>query len=210
MGVQWLRLALSKGPNRVGVSLHLRTETDPISETSCFFSSNYLESGRWTKSENPIILCVVFLHFNTASSTKKVKYSQTRIKYYIQHALQLLNISKVYLIIHYRYRQACMYVWRAVAMRTCLTIAAPYIEVCSTQTGRKNLELKIHVVFVWNANTLTLPTYNSQLRCIISSRQTAGRVLQWWYLLPGCEYSTHLSRSYIQISTEALQYKTSM
>jgi hypothetical protein len=34
---QWLRLALSKGPNRVGVSLHLRTETDPVSETSCFF-----------------------------------------------------------------------------------------------------------------------------------------------------------------------------
>jgi hypothetical protein len=31
-----LRLALSKGPNRVGVSPHLRTETDPVSETSCF------------------------------------------------------------------------------------------------------------------------------------------------------------------------------
>jgi hypothetical protein len=36
-----LRLALSKGPNRVDVSLQLRTETDPVSETSCFsFSSN--------------------------------------------------------------------------------------------------------------------------------------------------------------------------
>jgi hypothetical protein len=34
-------LALSKGPNRVGVSPHLRTETDPVSETSCF-SSNYV------------------------------------------------------------------------------------------------------------------------------------------------------------------------
>jgi hypothetical protein len=31
-----LRLALSKGPNRVGVSpTHLRTETDPVSETLC-------------------------------------------------------------------------------------------------------------------------------------------------------------------------------
>jgi hypothetical protein len=58
MGVQWLRLALSKGPNRVGVSLHLRTETEPVSETSCF-SFNYLESGQWTKSENPVILCVI-------------------------------------------------------------------------------------------------------------------------------------------------------
>jgi hypothetical protein len=33
-GRQWLRSALSKGPNRVGVSPHLKTETDPVSETS--------------------------------------------------------------------------------------------------------------------------------------------------------------------------------
>jgi hypothetical protein len=52
--VQWMRLALSKWPNRVGVFLHLRTETDPVSETS-WFSCNYLESGQWTKSENPVI-----------------------------------------------------------------------------------------------------------------------------------------------------------
>jgi hypothetical protein len=31
-----LRFALSKGPNRVGVFPHLRTETDPVSETLCF------------------------------------------------------------------------------------------------------------------------------------------------------------------------------
>jgi hypothetical protein len=35
--VQWLRLALSKGPNRVGVFPHLRTETDPVSETLYVF-----------------------------------------------------------------------------------------------------------------------------------------------------------------------------
>jgi hypothetical protein len=34
--VQWLRLAVSKGPNRVGVFPHLRTETDAVSETLCF------------------------------------------------------------------------------------------------------------------------------------------------------------------------------
>jgi hypothetical protein len=34
---QWLGLALSKGPNRIGFFPHLRTETDPVSETSCFF-----------------------------------------------------------------------------------------------------------------------------------------------------------------------------
>jgi hypothetical protein len=59
--VQWLRLTLSKGPNRVGVSLHLRMETDPVSETSCFLSSNSLESGQWTKSENPLILYTTIL-----------------------------------------------------------------------------------------------------------------------------------------------------
>jgi hypothetical protein len=48
---------ISKGPNRVCVFPHLMTETDPVSETSCF-SSNYLESGRWTKSEYPAILWI--------------------------------------------------------------------------------------------------------------------------------------------------------
>jgi hypothetical protein len=51
-----LRLALSKGPNRVDVSLHLRKETDPVSETSYFYLL-ILESGQWTKSENPLIVC---------------------------------------------------------------------------------------------------------------------------------------------------------
>jgi hypothetical protein len=53
--VQWLRLARSKWPNRVGISPHLRTETDAVSETSCF-SYNYLKSGPWTKSEISVIL----------------------------------------------------------------------------------------------------------------------------------------------------------
>jgi hypothetical protein len=36
--VQLLRLALSKGPNRAGVSSsHLRTKTDLVSETLCFY-----------------------------------------------------------------------------------------------------------------------------------------------------------------------------
>jgi hypothetical protein len=41
--VQWLRLALSNGPNWVGLScpIHLRTETDPVSETLWFLSSIY-------------------------------------------------------------------------------------------------------------------------------------------------------------------------
>jgi hypothetical protein len=66
--IQWLRLGFSKGPNRVGVSPHLRTETDPVSEM-LRFSSNYLESGRWTKSENLLILCVIHHRQNPIEST---------------------------------------------------------------------------------------------------------------------------------------------
>jgi hypothetical protein len=65
------------GPNRVGVSLHLRTETDPVSETSCF-SSNYLESGRWAKSENPVILCAIDHRQNPIESIR-CHYAQTHI-----------------------------------------------------------------------------------------------------------------------------------
>jgi hypothetical protein len=36
---------LAKRPNRVGVSPHPRMETAPVSETLCFLSSNYSESG---------------------------------------------------------------------------------------------------------------------------------------------------------------------
>jgi hypothetical protein len=65
--VQWLRLALSRGPSTVCVSPDLRTETDPVSETPRF-SSNYLESGRWRKSKNPVTVCcswisIVFQHY---------------------------------------------------------------------------------------------------------------------------------------------------
>jgi hypothetical protein len=49
-------LALSKGPNRVGVSPpYLRVETDPVSETFCFLVS---------KSENPVILSMIHHHQN--------------------------------------------------------------------------------------------------------------------------------------------------
>jgi hypothetical protein len=54
-----MEVSSTKGPKRVGVSPRLRTETDPVSEMSCFLSSNYLESGRWMKSENPLVLCVI-------------------------------------------------------------------------------------------------------------------------------------------------------
>jgi hypothetical protein len=51
--VQWLRLALSKGPDWVGVppSPHLRTETDTISETSCFLFSRIPDDGKVLKRD---------------------------------------------------------------------------------------------------------------------------------------------------------------
>jgi hypothetical protein len=67
--VQRLRLALSKGPKRVGVSPHLTTETDPVSETSCF-SSHYLDldDGQGLNS-NSVILCVIHHCQNPIEST---------------------------------------------------------------------------------------------------------------------------------------------
>jgi hypothetical protein len=56
-----MRLALSKGPNRVGVShTHLRTETDPVSE---MFSS-FWNTGQWTKSETLVSLSVIHYRQN--------------------------------------------------------------------------------------------------------------------------------------------------
>jgi hypothetical protein len=36
---------------------HDVSETGSVSETSCFKTSNSLQSGRWNKSETPLILC---------------------------------------------------------------------------------------------------------------------------------------------------------
>jgi hypothetical protein len=47
-----LRLALSKGPNKVGVSSpHLRTETDTFSETLCFLVSRIPDDGQSKKTK---------------------------------------------------------------------------------------------------------------------------------------------------------------
>jgi hypothetical protein len=48
----WLRLALSKGPNRVCVfPSHLRTDTDPVSETLCFLTFRIPDDGQNPESE---------------------------------------------------------------------------------------------------------------------------------------------------------------
>jgi hypothetical protein len=54
--VQWLRSALSKGPNWVGVfsPLHLRMETDPVSETSCFLFSSIPDDEKVQKPSNSL------------------------------------------------------------------------------------------------------------------------------------------------------------
>jgi hypothetical protein len=51
--IQWLRLALSKGPNRVGVFQHphLRTVTNPVSETLCFLVSRTPDDGHNPKTQ---------------------------------------------------------------------------------------------------------------------------------------------------------------
>jgi hypothetical protein len=67
--VQWLRLTLSKGPNKIGFFPHLRTETDPVSETSCFSLVCFLIPGRWIKSKNPISLKVIHHRQNPIVTT---------------------------------------------------------------------------------------------------------------------------------------------
>jgi hypothetical protein len=64
----WGETATLLDPVDRGNLNHWGTETDPVSETSCF-SSNYIESGLWTKSENPVILCVIHHRQNTIEST---------------------------------------------------------------------------------------------------------------------------------------------
>jgi hypothetical protein len=70
--VQLLRLALSKVPNRVGVSLpHLKTEADPVSET---LFSRYFEFWTMNKAHNPsdcdcLVSCVTVMpkYFNSST-----------------------------------------------------------------------------------------------------------------------------------------------
>jgi hypothetical protein len=61
---QWLRFALPKGPNKIGVSSsHLKAETDPISETVCFLVFRIPDDGQ--SRETPVLLnlCLfIFLH----------------------------------------------------------------------------------------------------------------------------------------------------
>jgi hypothetical protein len=49
VGSKWWTVALSKEPNRVSISLpllHLRTERDPVSETSCFLLFRIPDDGQ--------------------------------------------------------------------------------------------------------------------------------------------------------------------
>jgi hypothetical protein len=80
--VQWLILALYKGPKWVGVfSPHVSTETDPVSETSYVLS---LEYRTMEKSKNPVILCAIQDCQNPLESTSRLFVS----KYYYSSLLQ--------------------------------------------------------------------------------------------------------------------------
>jgi hypothetical protein len=61
--------AFSKGPNRIGVSPtpHLRTETDPVSETVCFLVSRIPNDGQ----SPPVILSVIHHRQNPSESTPR-------------------------------------------------------------------------------------------------------------------------------------------
>jgi hypothetical protein len=55
---QWLRLALSKGPNRASVSFPPSEDGNRSNFRKVVFAIMY-NSGRWTKSINPVIMSVI-------------------------------------------------------------------------------------------------------------------------------------------------------
>jgi hypothetical protein len=62
-----------KGPKRVGLSLfHMRTETDPVSETFCFLVARIPDDGQSPK--NPIILSVIHHPENPSESISSVVF----------------------------------------------------------------------------------------------------------------------------------------
>jgi hypothetical protein len=77
--------------------VHLRTETDPVSETYCF-SSNYLESGLWTKSENPVILCIevrlMFVQHSTPNFVEKSEMTGIACDVGIIRLLEIVVLSE--------------------------------------------------------------------------------------------------------------------
>jgi hypothetical protein len=79
--VHCLRLALSKGQNRVGVSTsHLRTETDTVSETLCFLVTRIPDDGQ---SPNLYLLQKLFGNFrglNSAEGTEICKSGNVRTR----------------------------------------------------------------------------------------------------------------------------------
>jgi hypothetical protein len=69
--LQWLRLALSKGPNWAGCFLppfHLRMETDPVSEMSRFLVSRIPDDGKVQKKT--VILCLYKIVYRTTLGSK--------------------------------------------------------------------------------------------------------------------------------------------
>jgi hypothetical protein len=65
-----------------------------------FLSSNSLESGRWTKSENPLILCVVHHPQNPIESTHLSLCFIIYPQYEIRFEKEVTGINKNYILCH--------------------------------------------------------------------------------------------------------------
>jgi hypothetical protein len=69
--VKWLKLPLSKGTNRVGFSFPSPEDGNISSFRSFVLSSICIwNSGRWTKSRNPVILSVIHHRQNPSDSNQ--------------------------------------------------------------------------------------------------------------------------------------------
>jgi hypothetical protein len=99
--VQWLRLALSRGPNRVSLPRHLRTETD--------------------KSKKPVILSVILHCQNSLESTNNsVHYNVLLSETFWLTFIAVCNYVRVHIVL------LCWQVWRGISEM----IAVPISKVC--------------------------------------------------------------------------------
>jgi hypothetical protein len=82
--IQWLRLALSEGPNRVGVSFPSPEERNRFSFGNV--SSSIWNSGRRAKSRNPVILRILLNDMQILSTHITINTLRFRYK------AQLVNV----------------------------------------------------------------------------------------------------------------------
>jgi hypothetical protein len=144
--VQWLRAALSTGPNSVDVfPSNLRTETDLV------VFSNFWNPRWWTNSESPVIhrfsVCKAWPMDNTAVVFKQNTELRLQAKTLYRHTLQLglnigwQNVGIFSLSVQAKFRDRTLIMPRTLFYRS-LKLHLPIIDIISIMTASLNKKLK--------------------------------------------------------------------